>query len=271
MATLGEKSVGDIVKLKESGTLVDYLIVHQGLPSSLYDDSCDGTWLLRKDILENRQWNSSNVNDYANSTINAWLNSEYLAMLDADIQAAVKEVKIPYRPGSGTSVTINSGANGLSCKIFLLSATEVGYTKANVNSYIPDGEGAKLDYFTNANVGNDKIAYLNGSATFWWLRSPYTSSATYVWYVFSNGDASGNGCSSTYGVRPALILPSSINVSDKGEVSASTGPKLPYIIKLGANGQSVPSGTTPHIMRLGPASGEISAGTEQNKIYIIKL
>jgi len=73
MATvqLGTKAVGSIVKLKENGALVDYIVVHQCKPSSLYDASCDGTWLLRKDILETRQWHSSNVNDYANSTIKA--------------------------------------------------------------------------------------------------------------------------------------------------------------------------------------------------------
>ena len=116
MATvqLGTKAVGSIVKLKENGALVDYIVVHQGKPSSLYDASCDGTWLLRKDILETRQWHSSNVNDYANSTIKAYLNSTFLARFDANIQAQIKQVKLPYRAGSGTSTTITSGASGLS-------------------------------------------------------------------------------------------------------------------------------------------------------------
>lgn len=65
-------AVGSTVKLMEGGTAVEYLVVNQGIPSNsnLYDASCDGTWLLRKDIHSERQWNSSNVNDYANSTIN---------------------------------------------------------------------------------------------------------------------------------------------------------------------------------------------------------
>ena len=36
---IGSKAVGSIVKLKENGTLVNYLIVHQGKPSSIYDAS----------------------------------------------------------------------------------------------------------------------------------------------------------------------------------------------------------------------------------------
>ena len=45
---LGDVAVGTVVKLKENGVAQDYLVVHQGLPSSMYDASCNGTWLLRK-------------------------------------------------------------------------------------------------------------------------------------------------------------------------------------------------------------------------------
>ena len=233
MATvqLGTKAVGSIVKLKENGALVDYIVVHQGKPSSLYDASCDGTWLLRKDILETRQWHSSNVNDYANSTIKAYLNSTFLARFDANIQAQIKQVKIPYRPGSGTSQTVNSGANGLSCKIFLLSDREVGYTQSNVNSYIAN-DGAKLDYFKDGNGTSEKIAKLNGSAAYWWLRSPYTYGAASAWGVYSNGVANGVSCTNTYGVRPALILPSSLLTSDDGSVNTNTAPTTPASINI---------------------------------------
>ena len=131
---LSTKAIGATVKLKENGTLVDYIVVHKGKPSSIYDASCDGVWLLRKEIFETRAWHSSNVNDWANSTLKSYLDSTFLARFDKDIQAQIKQVKIPYRPGSGTSAIINSGASGLSCKIFLLSANEVGYTGVNIQS-----------------------------------------------------------------------------------------------------------------------------------------
>ena len=34
---LGTKAIGSIVKLKESGVAVNYIVVHQGKPSSIYD------------------------------------------------------------------------------------------------------------------------------------------------------------------------------------------------------------------------------------------
>ena len=67
--TLGSVAVGSIIKLNESGSPVEYLVVQQGKPGSMYDDSCDGTWLLRKDIAEKRAWNSLNNNVLEDSSL----------------------------------------------------------------------------------------------------------------------------------------------------------------------------------------------------------
>ena len=55
--TLSSKAIGSTIKLKVNGSAKDFIVVHQGKPSSVYDDSCNGTWLLMKDIYEIRQWN----------------------------------------------------------------------------------------------------------------------------------------------------------------------------------------------------------------------
>lgn len=122
----GTLAVGSTVKLMEGGTAVEYLVVNQGIPSnsSLYDASCDGTWLLRKDIHSERQWAFSNDNVYTRSAINTWLNGDFFNTLGSIEQASVKQVKIPYCTGGGDT-TINSGANGLSVKVFLLGCYEV--------------------------------------------------------------------------------------------------------------------------------------------------
>ena len=229
--TLSSKAIGSTIKLKVNGSAKDFIVVHQGKPSSVYDDSCSGTWLLMKDIYENRQWHSSDTNDYANSTIHSYLNSTFLAMLDSNIQKAIKQVKLPYRKGSGTSTTVTSGSNGLPAKIFLLSATEMSFNF----SYMPSGEGAELAYFKGcADNSSDskRVAYLNGSAAVWWLRSPYCGYFGSALYVGSNGDWDGGICSNSCGIRPALILPSTLLVSDDGTVSTNTAPSTPGSISV---------------------------------------
>ena len=229
--TLSSKAIGSTIKLKVNGSAKDFIVVHQGKPSSVYDDSCNGTWLLMKDIYESRQWHSSNTNDYANSTIHSYLNSTFLAMFDSNIQKAIKQVKLPYRKGSGTSTTVTSGSNGLSAKIFLLSATETSFSF----SYMPSGEGAELAYFKGcADNSSDskRVAYLNGSAAVWWLRSPYCNYFGRALCVGSAGDWNDYDCSLSYGIRPALILPSTLLVSDDGTVSTNTAPSTPGSISV---------------------------------------
>lgn len=229
--TLSSKAIGSTIKLKVNGSARNFIVVHQGKPSSVYDDSCNGTWLLMQDIYENRAWHSSNTNDYANSTIHSYLNSTFLNLFESNIKNAIKQVKLPYRKGSGTSTTVTSGSNGLSAKIFLLSATETSFSFSSM----PSGEGAELAYFKGcADNSSDskRVAYLNGSATVWWLRSPNCSNFRYALYVFSNGDWRGNFCSASYGIRPALILPSTLLVSDDGTVSTNTAPSTPGSISV---------------------------------------
>lgn len=229
--TLSSKAIGSTIKLKVNGSAKDFIVVHQGKPSSVYDDSCNGTWLLMKDIYENRAWHSSNTNDYANSTIHSYLNSTFLNLFESNIKNAIKQVKLPYRKGSGTSTTVTSGSNGLSAKIFLLSATETSFSF----SYMPSGEGAELAYFKGcADNSSDskRVAKLNGSATGWWLRSPICLNFNYALYVNSNGDWYYRLCSNSSGIRPALILPSTLLVSDDGTVSTNTAPSTPGSISV---------------------------------------
>ena len=229
---LSTKDVGSIVKLKVDGTLRDFIVVHQGKPSSLYDASCDGTWLLLKDCLEQKRWHSANTNDYKNSEIHSYLNNTWLNKLDANIRAQVKQVKLPYVNGTANSA-VASGASGLACKIFLLSGYEVGFTQSD-NSYFPV-DGARLAYFENGtgtSALNKRIANYNGSATLWWLRSPFTGYTDYAWRVNTDGSYGDGGCTSTYGIRPALVLPSSLLVSDDGSVSTNTAPTTPGSITI---------------------------------------
>ena len=213
---IGTLAVGSSVYLNVGGVRKEFLVVHQGLPSSMYDASCNGTWLLMKDIYENRQWHNSNVNKYETSDVNTYLNGPFFNLFDSNIQGIIKQVKIPYRKNGGSDGTDQSGANGLPCKVFLLSGPEAGWAGA---SYIPN-DGTKLDYF-NANTGIDskRIAYLSGTATAWWLRSPSTYSANYVLVVNSQGGYNDTYASNSCGIRPALVLSSDALVDDSGNVT----------------------------------------------------
>ena len=167
---LGTKAVGSIVKIKVNGASKDFIVVQQGNPNtSTYDSSCNGTWLLMKDIYTTSTF--GNNNSYKDSSIHTYLNGTFYNLIDSNIRAAIKQVKIPYQNGTGSGGSIATGSNGLSTKVFLLSGYEVGWTTSD-NGYFPK-DGVRLAYFGNSSSGNSKrIAYNGSSAAFWWLRSP---------------------------------------------------------------------------------------------------
>ena len=220
---LSTKAVGSIVKIKVNGAAKDFIIVHQGLPSSAYDASCNGVWVVMKDIYTTSTF--GNTNSYKDSGIHTYLNGTFYNLIDSKIRAAIKQVKIPYQNGIGSGGSLATGSNGLSTKVFLLSGYEVGWTTSD-NGYFPK-DGVRLAYFGNSSGGNSKrVAYNGSSAAIWWLRSPLTSNSYNVWFVSTDGSNDYNWYYNSYGVRPAFILPSTLVVSDDGTVSTNTAPAI---------------------------------------------
>ena len=120
-----------------------------------------------------------NNNSYKDSSIHTYLNGTFYNLIDSNIRAAIKQVKIPYQNVTGSGGSLATGSNGLSTKVFLLSGYEVGWTTSD-NGYFPK-DGVRLAYFGNSSSGNSKrIAYNGSSAAIWWLRSPNTNNTNNV-------------------------------------------------------------------------------------------
>lgn len=213
--TLGNKSTGSIIKLKENGTLVDFYVAKHDYESGL--NGAGRTLVVRKDVYDQRQWHSSNVNAWASCTMRSWLNSTYKALLDSDIQSLMGTTTYYYTPGNGnTTVTTRSDA------VFLLSGTELGKSTSYLNV-----EGSALPIASTL-----QIAYQGGSATTQWTRSPRTDDTNNAWWLYSVGGIGDVSCAFTSGSRPAFTLPSSLYVSDDGSVFQNTAPSTPASISV---------------------------------------
>lgn len=203
---IGTLQVGSVVKIGVNGKSYDFLVVNHGIPSnsSLYDSSCDGTWLLMKDIYTKMLYNRSYTN-YADGPIPAYLDGDFFNLIDNAVNACIKTVSITCKQGFGT-------VSKLSCKIFILGAAELGSVGNDAAV-----DGAKLSYFEAGNgtlAMEKRIASYNGIKTHYWSRSPISGSGGQVAGV----DTYGNivtldiGKNIQKGVRPAFTLPSTFPV-----------------------------------------------------------
>lgn len=223
MASLGEQAVGSIVQLNFNGAATDFIVVHQGRPSTAYDSSCNGTWLLIKNIYAKRQWQDDYKGvDYANSSVHSYLNNTILDLFDSDVKSMIRTVKLPYTKWASHSdtLTVATGSSGVSAKLFLLSYAETGFT--NYSSDYAKQEGAALSYFSGA-ANSMRIATYNGAADYWWLRSTYTDRYDYIKIIIKTGGSSQNdGYGTQRGIRFAFLLPTSFEVGGgaiSGEVN----------------------------------------------------
>ena len=195
-ATLGGLVLGTLIKLNENGSPIDYYVACHD-----YEPSLNGygrTLLVRKDCYDMRLFNNSS-NAYANSTLDSFLCSTYLKLLDADIQAAIGTTKFYYTPGNG-----NYTMTTLQRAVFQLSFAELGKSASYAN---PEGSALPI-------ASTLQIAHRNGSAVAQWTRSPNSSNPDYVYYFGSSGTYGSIGYGSSYGSRPALTLPSTTIVGD---------------------------------------------------------
>lgn len=206
---VGEIAVGTSVYMNVNGVRKEWIIVHQGKPSDLYDDTCFGTWAMLKDIYADvargtqtyyfgtrgfdGQWRSPCQHD-------TYLTDTFFPLLDTEIQGIVKTANIP---DISYSSTYDYTAPR---KIFLASWAELG------SSYWAGDDPMPLKYF-EANTNEKRIAYIetNGKRqpSYWALRDKLYNSGDGHGSFLPQIDLDGSKIDFqhfTTGVRPLLIL-----------------------------------------------------------------
>ena len=198
--------VGDSIYLKVNEVDTKFIIINKGKPSDLYDDSCNGVWLMMEGCCESTEFGSNNINNYEESYPRRYLGGTFLTLLDQNVRNYIKTVNIPYFSG-GNSTSVSN----LTVKCFILSGHEVGFID-NSNSTIPV-DGATLEYFVvNATTKRDADVR-------WWLRSPYMGSTDMMWIVEVDGGVVNLYCDYADGdlpasIRPVFILPPNFDITN---------------------------------------------------------
>ena len=224
---LGNIAVGTVLHLQESGVYQDYIVVHQGLPSSMYDASCNGTWLTRKNISSNVTWGTNNY-FYPQSGLKTYMD-EWVEVYESSMLPYIHEAKIPYYNG-----WIFSGSNGLPATVFPLSASEIG------DSRIQDG--AVLSYFSGSSAQRNRIFNYNGSPSDWFTRTGGSSAIEAdVITVNDSGDIEVL-IAGRYGALPTIIVNPDVLVDDNNNILAATYPDPPASITVPTS--SIPTGSS---------------------------
>lgn len=156
------------------------------------------SFFMKNCLKTTRRMNASATNSggWDSSEMFAWLQGTFYEQLPADLKALVKPVDKISTVGDASS-TLET----ISAKVWQLSATEAFNSVST--SYSPGGEGKLYPVFTD---NTSRIKMVNGSAGYWWLRSPYAGYSTYFCYVISSGAISNYDANYAYGVAVGLCI-----------------------------------------------------------------
>ena len=158
--------------------------------------------LSNKTTRESGYMNSSNTNNggWEGCARRTWCNNVFINALPFYLQSSLKSVnKKNFKVHNSSTITTTSD------KAFLLSETEIfgtiTYSKANT-------EGTQYDYYKSSSnrVKYQGNATSQGSASYWWERSPDSSGSGSFCRVNGDGSAYCYYASSTYGLCPAICL-----------------------------------------------------------------
>lgn len=136
------------------------------------------------------QMNSSNTNSggWTNCAMRSTHLPAILALMPAEVQAAIKEVQKKTSAGNKSS-----SIQATNDKLFLLSEIELfGRTP-----YSFAGEGTQYAYYK---AGNSRAKKINGSESWWWERSPFSDIPSVFCNVSNGGSANGYNASLLGGV-----------------------------------------------------------------------
>lgn len=182
--------VGDSKTVNIGGTNYEVQIIGFNHDDKVSGGKAAYSFQLVDCLNQTQQMNTSNTNTGSwNGSAMRGRMSTYKSQLPAALRNVIKTVKKKSGTGGGSS----SGTQQTNDDLFLLSEIEIFGT----TTYSVAGEGTQYEWYK---AGNTKVKKVNGSASYWWERSPRSGSTGAFCYVNSYGTANYYNASNGIGV-----------------------------------------------------------------------
>ena len=188
----------------------------------------DQTKVIRAKSVGNKQWHTSNDNTWSSSSLNAYLNGEYLTSLGtlaakiatttwkagggayANISQSVPKTAYQYEVGSSaSSTTVDKKIGLMYVSDYYYSASPSAWTLVGYNE-----SDATKDYRAAKTIN---WLYLGSNE---WTISRTSDITPYAFGMFSTGLVSNYGVTLSFGVRPSFNLLSSVTYASGSGTSS---------------------------------------------------
>ena len=150
---------------------------------------------LKNSLNEKGYMNSSNTNSgsWSGCARRTWCNDVFRAAIPETLRGCFKQFKVP------TATTYNGSSVTETDDYFALFAEKEIFGSCTYSNSTEAAALSQIEWYATA--ANRKKT-VNGSAGYWWERSPRSSYSNYFCDVASDGTADFSLASSTYGLAP---------------------------------------------------------------------
>ena len=207
---LSTKNPGDIVKIKENGTFVDFLVLIHNYPAS------GRTLLQRNTISSSSQMSYGTEAIYEGSNVDNYCNNTFINTIDSNVRSKISNVNIKLDHGTNRT---------LSRKGFTLSVSECDWNPTIYN------DGTPIPYYSGDYSYRLSARYDNNDFGSWWLRSQHYNYPNYrAFYINWQSHITIANPTQTIdneqhptvnnkiGCLPCFTLPSSISVNTSNQI-----------------------------------------------------
>ena len=134
----------------------------------------------------------TNSGGWENCPRRTWCNSVYRNAIPASLRGIFKQFKVRTANGSGSGVTESTDWFSLFSEKEIFGST----TYANSSA---ESQNTQLNWYKTS---SNRIKRVNGSAYFWWERSPYSGYSNRFCFVTGSGSADWNYANGSSGLAP---------------------------------------------------------------------
>lgn len=221
--SLGSLSEGTIVKIYEDGTLAEFIVAKHNYASS--NNGTGHTLLVRKTLLSDKcPWGlngtgTSTSIEWTDSKLKSWLESTYLARLDADVREKLKTLTITLNYRTFTSTVSVPYQADLTKTNPLFGTTTKNILLSSLGS----------DYFWLADTGEDSWTYTPSGSS-----ESVTEEYGVAYYAYVHTPTRGDAYFNTsyteqehdYGVLPCFALYDDLYLGDDGILRQDRAPEI---------------------------------------------
>lgn len=177
-----------------SAQKADFVLMNKGGKTLASGTTCSFIVGMKNCLATTGYMNSSDTNSggWNSCKRRTWCNSVFYNAIPTTLRPIFKQFKNVTASGTSTSTTTSTD-------YFALPSEKEVFGSVTYANSTAESSNSQFEWYKTS---SNRVKKVNGSANYWWERSPYSGNSGFFCSVYSDGSAAHNSASITRGISP---------------------------------------------------------------------